>query len=66
MKKEGKKKPERKKETSAKYKRPNCYFCLWLVDYSASIQANHKPWVMEKRRNIRLFLGSIKVINSTV
>ena len=36
MKKEGKK-TERKKETSAKYKRPNCYFCLWLVDYSVSI-----------------------------
>ena len=43
--KEGKKK-EKKKETNfshstAKYKTPNCHFCLWLVDYG--ILANHRP-----------------------
>ena len=46
MKKEGKKKQRgRKKPTlaPAKYKTPNCHFCLWLVDYSASILANHRP-----------------------
>ena len=50
MKKGEKKKTERKRETSAKYKRPNCYFCLWLVDYSVSIQANHRPgsWKSEE------------------
>ena len=48
--KKGEKKKERKRETSAKYKRPNCYFCLWLVDYSVSIQANHRPgsWKSEE------------------
>ena len=42
--KEGKKR-KRKKPTlaTAKYKTPNCHFCLWLVDYSASILANHRP-----------------------
>ena len=41
--KEGKKKRKRKKPTlaTAKYKTPNCHFCLWLVDYS--ILANHRP-----------------------
>ena len=46
MKKEGKK-TERKRETNlmatAKYKKLNWCFCLWLVEYSASILANHRP-----------------------
>ena len=44
MKKEGKKKKKRRKKPTlapAKYKTPNCHFCLWLVDYS--ILANHRP-----------------------
>ena len=40
-----KKQRERKRATlaTAKYKTTDCHFCLWLVDYSASILANHRP-----------------------
>ena len=45
MKKEEKKQRERKRATLAteKYKTTDCHFCLWLVDYSASILANQRP-----------------------
>ena len=46
MKKEGQKKQrEREKLTlaTAIYKKLNWCFCLWLVEYSASILANHRP-----------------------
>ena len=46
MKKEGKKKQrEREKLTlaTAIYNKLNWCFCLWLVEYSASILANHRP-----------------------
>ena len=41
-----KKKKERKREltlATAIYKKLNWCFCLWLVEYSASILANHRP-----------------------
>ena len=42
---EKRRKKNREKETlaTAKYKTTDCHFCLWLVDYSASILANHRP-----------------------
>ena len=47
MKKEGRKKKQREREkltlATAKYKKPNWCFCLWLIEYSASILANHRP-----------------------
>ena len=69
MKKEGKKKQrERKKLLQNTRDQIAIFVSDWLIIVfvfkQITDQTNHR--VMEKQRNITLFLGSINVINSTV